>query len=179
MIWYEWNLEHSQLHQLLQQLRDDVGGVRDVPLFSEQVDTLRELGRLEYPTDDDKRRVEDLVKSDRRLLEHFWATASSPYWFDLLIATGLVTEVFPDVQYPDGTMSPGKWPAASFIDRIAADRPDMVHRIILAMQNTTNFRVHWILSGLAKTLRGEQLEEVLAVLIHWDGGTNGDIGTGT
>lgn len=178
VVWYEWDRQHRHFRDLLQQLRDNVGSVRIVPLFIEQVETLRRLGRLEYPTESDRQQVEGLVASDQRLLGHFWAAAMSPAWFDLLMPTGLVTTVYPDIHYPDGTMSPGAWPAAPFIERVAAEKPDVVRVVVMAMQDTANIRVHWILSGLIKYLSGEQLEEALGVVIRWDGGTDANVDTG-
>ena len=94
----------------------------------------------------------------------FFRRLNNPMWIEPLRDVGFFQSPPGVISNDDGTIQFATWPEASYLARVAADRPEAVADTILAFPTTDNPRIALDVAGAAVVMPPEQAVRLLPVL---------------
>ena len=166
-IWYVCEDDHAQLRAILRRLEAETRPRLTEPLFLERAEELEELGKNENPSPEEQQRVLELVATVPEYARHFFAHATSPAWFDVLLEARVLTAVVEPKADSEGRVRIVPWAAAEYVRRIAKIRPEAVVMTLQRLAGTENWHVRSVLAELASGLPRDHLETALPIVCQW------------
>jgi hypothetical protein len=167
-ICYASDATHSRLRAIVLQLRHEVEQRPREVLFFERSRRLERLGRIANPTSAHVQEVRELIRGIPDLARDFFSRSNvASGWYDVLRDSIIIQGVVEPWDLGDGRTKIDPWTASPFVQRIAAERPEVAVDLIQRLSNTKNWHAQAVMTGLTQHLSGDQLREVLPVLAEW------------
>lgn len=108
-----------------------------------------------------------LVRSNRPNYDHFFFNISSPDWLKVLEENQLVDHIDDPIRTEEGGYTLLTWVPGQYYEKIAAQEPVKVAKIITSLPKTENARVHEQIVEIAKKMPKKHAVCIVPLLPEW------------